>query len=282
MITDVAKQLRSLISSRHARVVSVVMLTLAMTAALLIPKTPVLPQDDQEAQMGKELFDELKAKGEIVSSSPLYDNLRPIANAITKVIQPAYQHPIHFYIVHEKQPNAFAAPGGNIYVVDSLFYFVKNAEELAGTICHETSHLLHHDSVELMKQDQAIRRRAVAATVLLGPTTRTIVAAAVIARLDSLHHSRAAEERADITGSDTCASARYNPWGLVWLFSDFSNADLKAPPEILSDHPNDQHRIEALQQHFRDNPSTFASFSADPASATALRVPTNAAEQFLR
>jgi beta-barrel assembly-enhancing protease len=263
-------------------IVPVVLLTLAMTAALLGTKAPVLAQDDQEAQMGKELFDELKAKGEIVSSSPLYDTLRPIADSITKVIQPAYHHPIHFYIVHEKQPNAFAAPGGNIYVVDSMFYFVRNAEELAGTICHETSHLLHHDSVELMKQDQAIQRRAVAATVLLGPNAKTVVAAAVIARLDSLHHSRAAEERADITGSDTCATARYNPWGMVWLFRDFSNADLKSPPEILSDHPNDQHRINALQEHFRDNPTTFGSFHDDPRTATALRAPTNAPEQFLR
>jgi beta-barrel assembly-enhancing protease len=275
----------SIPSAIAKHIAPVLLLTVAMTATLLTPKAPISAQGDQEAQqeaqMGKELFDELKAKGEIVSSSPLYDTLRPIADPITKVIQPAYHHPIHFYIVHEKQPNAFAAPGGNIYVVDSLFYFVKNREELAGTICHETSHLLHHDSVELMKQDQAIQRRAVAAAVLL-PNPKTVVAAAVIARLDSLHHSRTAEERADITGSDTCAAARSNPWGLVWLFHDFSNADLKTPPEILSDHPNDQHRIDALQEHFRDNPATFGSFSDDPRTATALRAPPNAPEQFLR
>lgn len=270
-------------SAFAGRIVSVVLLTILIAASLLIPKAPARAQDDdQEAQMGKQLFDELKAKGEIVSSSPLYDTLRPIADGITKVIQPAYGRPIHFYIVHEKQPNAFAAPGGNIYVVDSLFYFVRNTEELAGTICHETSHLLHHDSLELAKQDQAIQRRAVAGTILVGPNAKTVIAAAVIARLDSLHHSRVAEEQADITGSDTCASANYNPWGLVWLFRDFSNANLESPPEILSDHPNDQHRIDALEQHFRDHPATFARFSADPAKATALRPPTNAPEQFLR
>ena len=59
--------------------------------------------------------------------------MAPIAAAITKVVQPKYPYPIHFYIVHEAQPNAFAAPGGNIYVVDSMFYFVHNTEELAGT-----------------------------------------------------------------------------------------------------------------------------------------------------
>jgi beta-barrel assembly-enhancing protease len=270
------------VSAIAKRTVAAVPVVVTVIALILGSQAPARAQDDEETQMGQELFDELKAKGEIVSSSPLYDTLRPIAGAITNVIQPAYHRPIHFYIVHEKQPNAFAAPGGNVYVVDSLFYFVKDTEELAGTICHETSHLLHHDSVELMKQDQAIRHRAVAATLLLGPTTANVIAAAAIARLDSLHHSRAAEEKADITGSDTCAAARYNPWGLVWLFRDFSNADMPNPPEILSDHPNDQHRIDALEQHFRANPATFAQFPSDQARATPLRVPAHAPEQFLR
>src|SRR5215470_2771067 len=75
---------------------------------------------DDEVQMGQEVFNELKAKGEVIESSPLYDQLRPIADAITRVAQPQYNHPFKFYLVHEAQPNAFATPGGNIYVVDSL------------------------------------------------------------------------------------------------------------------------------------------------------------------
>ena len=77
--------------------------------------------------MGQEVFNELKAKGEIVESSPLYDQLRPIADSITRAAQPQYNHPFKFYLVHEAQPNAFATPGGNVYVVDSLLYFVKNS-----------------------------------------------------------------------------------------------------------------------------------------------------------
>jgi beta-barrel assembly-enhancing protease len=254
---------------------------LGFAACVLFPAAAQAENTD-ELQMGAQLFAELKSKGEIVSSSPLYDRLRPIASAITKAVQPRYQYPIHFYIVHEQQPNAFAAPGGNIYVVDSLFYFVKNTEELAGTICHETSHLLHHDSVNQMKRDEGIRKRAIGATILLGPTVGTALAVGGIARLDSLHYSRDVEESADITGSDTCAAAHYNPWGLVWLFRDFANSDLKQPPEILSDHPNDAHRIDALEAHFHAVPATFARFSNDPRSATPLTLPADEAEQFLR
>lgn len=94
-------------------------------ATMLLARSPVWADGtsaaSDEVQMGAQLFDQLKSQSEIVQSSPLYDTLRPIAAAITKVIQPSYPYPIHFYIVHEAQPNAFAAPGGNIYVVDSLF-----------------------------------------------------------------------------------------------------------------------------------------------------------------
>jgi predicted Zn-dependent protease len=235
-----------------------------------------------EVQLGNKLFAQLKAQGEIVKSSPLYDSLAPIAAAITKVVQPRYPYRIHFYIVHENQPNAFAAPGGNVYVIDSLMYFVHNTEELAGTLCHETSHLIHHDSVNLMKQDDDIKKRAVAATILLGPTVGTALAMTAIAQLDSNHYSREAEEAADLTGSDTCAAAGYNPWGLVWLFQDFANSNLKTPPEILSDHPNNAHRIARLKDHFAANATTFARFTSNSQTATRLRLPSNEAEQFLR
>ncbi len=263
---------------RHPRSALVCLTVLIVT--ILIQGT-ARADDTDETQAGAQLFAQLKSQGEIVQSSPLYDTLRPIAAAITKVVQPQYQYPIHFYIVHESQPNAFAAPGGNIYVVDKLLYFVKNAEELEGTLCHESSHLLHHDSMELMKRDDAIRRRAIAATILLGPSIGTILAVQAIGSLDSLHYSRNAEEAADLKGSETCAAAGYDPWGLVWLFQDFAQADLQAPPEMLSDHPNDQHRIERLEEHFAQNPAMFARFNSDPKLATPLHLPANEAEQFL-
>ena len=62
---------------------------------------------DEELQLGQEVFNELKAKGEIIESSPLYDKLKPFADAITRAAQPRYNHPFKFYLVHETQPNAF-------------------------------------------------------------------------------------------------------------------------------------------------------------------------------
>jgi predicted Zn-dependent protease len=252
----------------------------AITIAACGPAARGQGQDD-ELQMGQEVFNELKAKGEIVESSPLYDQLQPIADAITRVAQPRYNHPFKFYLVHETQPNAFATPGGNVYVVDSLLYFVKNTEQLAGTLCHEVSHTIHHDTVALMEKQAKLEHREVAAGLLLGPSRAHILAILLVGKLHSLKYSRDDESRADLTGSDICASAGYNPWGLVWLFQDFKNADPNQLPQLLSDHPDDQHRIDALEQHFREKPADFAKFSPDPKSAKPFAAQKNAPEVFM-
>lgn len=237
---------------------------------------------DEELQIGQEVFNELKARAEIIESSPLYDQLKPISDAIVRAAQPQYNQPFKFYLVHDPRPNAFATPGGNIYVTDALLYFAKNSEELAGTLCHEVSHTIHHDSMALIEKQRKIAEREIGAAVLLGPTRAHLLAIFLLGALNSLGYSRDAEEQADLTGSDVCAEAGYNPWGLVWLFQDFQNADVRQIPELLSDHPNSQHRIDALEEHFRRNPGVFAKFSSSPKTATAFSIPKNAPVVFLR
>ena len=237
---------------------------------------------DDELQVGQQVYEELKKKGEIVASSPLYDILTPLANAVTKTAQPRYNHPFKFYLVHEQAPNAFSVPGGNVYVTDALLYFVKNNEELAGTLCHEVSHTIHHDSMKLIEQEHRIKRREIGAAILLSPSVAQMLAIALIGKLHSLGYSREAEAAADLTGSDACAASGYNPWGLVWLFQDFDSADLGQVPQILSDHPNNPNRVQALKKHFRANPSTFASFPSDPKTGKKLVLPKDTGEVFVR
>lgn len=260
--------------------------TLLVVAALLfgvgaISRTQDTQLDDEQ-QIGKQAFDELKTKGEIIASSPLYDQLTPISDAIIRTAQPRYIHPFKFYLVHEQQPNAFATPGGYVYVTDSLMYFVKNTEELAGTICHEVSHTIHRDTMNLIEKERQVERREIGAAVLLGPTRAHLLAIALLGKLRSLGYSRDVESAADLTGSDVCAASAYNPWGLVWLFQDFESADTAQVPQLLSDHPDNPHRVDALKRHFRENPSRFSAFPADIRSATAFVVPKNAPMTFMR
>jgi predicted Zn-dependent protease len=252
---------------------------LCVSAVAQAPKPE--PVTDQETELGMAAYKQLLDKGEIVQSSPLYGTLKPLADAISRVAQPRYPHPFKFFIVHETQPNAFATPGGNVYVVDSLLYFARNTEELAGTLCHEVSHTIHRDGVTLMEKEQRIKRHEIEAAILLGPTRAHVIAIILLGKLKSLGYSRDVESKADVTGSDICAAAGYNPWGLVWLFQAFQNADVHQLPALLSDHPADGSRITTLESHFRNNPSTFSKFSQDPKSATPFNVPKNAPETFL-
>ena len=132
-----------------------------------------------------------------------------------------------------------------------------------------------------LKETQKIEGLEIGAALLLGPSIAKVLAIKLIGDLHTLAYSRDEESQADVTGSDICAAIGYNPWGLVWLFEEFQNADPKQIPQLLSDHPANGTRIKTLEQHFRDNPSVFSKFDSRPGSATQFVVPKDAGEQFL-
>lgn len=263
-------------------IVGAALICLAPGRSAAMQRDTAQASQDQELTVGQATFDELKARGEIIESSPLYDSLLPVIEPIMRAAQPQYNHPFKVYLVHEAQPNAFATPGGYIYVVDALLYFAKSKEELGGTLCHEIAHTLHHDSMTLLEKEKRLRWREVGGVILLGPTRAHILAIALLGKLHSLLYSREAESRADLTGADVCAAAGSNPWGLVWLFKEFKDARTAELPQLLSDHPNDQNRINALQQHFSRDATVFGHFNPDPQSAMPFAIPKKAAVVFLR
>ena len=240
------------------------------------------PSDDEE-QVGKGIFEQLKTGREIIATSRLYDFINPVIAPIAKSAQPGYDHTLRFYLVHERQPNAFSVPGGNVYITDELLYFVRNSEELAGTVCHEVAHATSHDSMKLIHKEMQIARAELGAAVLLGPSRARLLAIALLGKLRSLSYSREAESEADLKGADICASSGSNPWGLVWLLEDFERSDNNAPvPQMLSNHPDNATRVAALKRHFRDNPAVFGSFPADRSRAKPLAVPKDVPVVFLR
>jgi predicted Zn-dependent protease len=251
-------------------------------SVLATPPPSSEPSGDPEVALGQQMYDELKAKVEIVESSPLYDVLLPVIEPIMRTAQPRYEHPFKVYLVHEAQPNAFATPGGNIYVTDSLLFFVKNREQLAGTLCHEVAHTIHHDSMTLLAKRQRLEKAELGAAILVGPTRAHLLALALLGELQSLGYSRDVESRADLTGSDICAAAGSNPWGLVWLFRDFHDSRTVEIPALLSDHPSDLARVDALEQHFRTEPSVFGSFNKEQKSATPFTADKKSPEVFQR
>ena len=265
---------------RLLALVTIVVLAVAGSSA---PAAAQSNDNQTELQIGQQEYQQLQQKGEIIPSSPYYALLNPIAQQIKRVADPQYFHPFNFILVHETQPNAFAVPGGNVYVTDALMRFVKNREELAGVLCHETSHDIHHDVLHLIQKQ---RRTATAYTIgdiLANIATGGRAAGAIDTfanlglTLQTQTYSRDVESAADAKGAQTCAAAGSNPWGLVWLFQQFEKSDTGGAMEALSDHPTDQHRIEDLKHEFAADPALFGKFPSNIAYATPLNAPPHAA-----
>jgi predicted Zn-dependent protease len=230
-------------------------------------------QDEQtEMQIGQQEYQQLQQKGEILTNSPYYAILNPIAAKIKRIADPQYFVPFHFILVNESSPNAFAVPGGNVYVTTAMMRFVKNKEELAGVLCHETSHDLHHDVLNLYQKDQRLSLYGTLAELLLGRGASGLANAAIniAANLEALHFSRIVEENADHKGAITCAQAGLTPYGLVWLMQAFQTSNMSNPPEVISDHPSDAHRIAALQSEFASDPALFGKYNQQIACGTPL------------
>jgi predicted Zn-dependent protease len=254
----------------------------ALAVGLLVSCSiaPALAQssadDRTEMQIGQQEYQLLRQKGEIISSSAYYATLNPIAKQIKRVADPQYFHPFQFILVHEAQPNAFAVPGGNVYVTDSLMRFVRNREELAGVLCHETSHTIHHDVLHLYEKQQKAARNYTIGDLLInlatGGRAGNVVdtLAGLGFNLQSMGYSREVESAADAKGAQTCAAAGSNPWGMIWLFQAFEKADTGGQMEMLSDHPTNQHRIDDLRRQFSADPALFGHFSSNIATATPL------------
>ena len=264
---------------RHARRLGLAVIV-AITASVFPPAARA--QTDVEQRLGQETYDELKARREIIGSSPLYDHLTPISTILGQSAEPRYGRPFKFYLVHEGAPNAFSVPGGNVYVTDELLYFVRNREELAGTLCHELAHTIAHDSMRLLQKEEQIARGGVGAAILLGPTRARLLAIALIGKLRSLSYSRDVESAADLSGADICGASGANPWGLVWLLEDFERTDTAHVPQMLSNHPDNLSRVAALKRHFQEKPEVFGSFSPDRSRSRALAVPKDAPVVFVR
>ena len=250
-------------------------LVLALSFVLATTQGAKADTQSSELRMGQQVLNELKAKGEIIprNRTPYYDVLDPIATRIKSVADKQYFTPFNFILVHEAQPNAFAVPGGNVYVTDSLMRFVKNREELAGVLCHETAHDIHHD---VINENRKATLAGIGIAILanwLGNGAVVDTAAQISDSLLNAHFSRNVEANADATGAFICAQAGMNPYGMVWLFQDFeTRLQGGRPPEIISDHPSDAHRIKKLERLFKRNPDTFGNFSSDENSATPIGV----------
>ena len=129
--------------NRMSRVYPYVVVPLVVFA-ILSRMGVVAHAEDSERRIGTDVYRERVAskRRDYRSIVAVVHRFEADGQWIANVANRQYEHPFRFALVRQKQPNAFAVPGGNVYISDSLMRFVRYREALAGVLCHETAHTI--------------------------------------------------------------------------------------------------------------------------------------------
>src|SRR6266702_3574014 len=162
------------------------------------------------------------------------------------------QYPFEFHCVNDKAINAFALPGGYVFVNRGAIEAADNEAQLAAVMAHELSHVaLRHGTNQATKAVLAQTGLGIFGAVFgdstggaLLTTLGSFTAGGVL-----LRYSRTAESQADVMGTQVLYDAGYDPRAMAQFFEKLE-AEMKGknPPEFFSDHPNPEHRVERVDE----------------------------------
>jgi predicted Zn-dependent protease len=162
-----------------------------------------------------------------------------------------------FTVLKDDQVNAFAMPGGDIYVYTGLMKAAKSEAELVSVLAHEVAHVTERHIAEQLVAQYGLQALAGAA---LGnnPGVVSQILASVAGQGYLLKFSRSAESQADRTGLRYLVRAGYDPSAFVDFFQTMEQQGGARPPEFLSSHPSPENRISQLRKLIAriDNPPT--------------------------
>ena len=206
--------------------------------------------EQQLNQLGAQAFTEAKQKGPLSTDARQNAYVRCVVDALVRQL-PSGQRAFAWEsaVFAEKEPNAYALPGGKVGINTGLFNVAKNQDQLAAVVAHEIGHVVerHHD--------ERITRQmgASGAVQLLGALAGDYGALAtqggsILAQTGFLlPGSRAQETEADVVGQRMMAQAGFDPRAAVALWQNMISAGGSRPPQWLSTHPDPQSRIAELQ-----------------------------------
>ncbi|HEX4950798.1 MAG TPA: M48 family metallopeptidase [Blastocatellia bacterium] len=205
---------------------------------------------EQDVEIGRKYAAQIEREMRVLPDPAVQQYINNIGKRLAAVA-PGEKFPYQFKVVDVKEINAFALPGGFLYVHIGAIVAAKNESELAGVMAHEISHAaLRHGTNQMSKQMVAEKGLGVASAILGNGREGGTLGDAVLgagANLLFLRFSRTAEKQADIMGAQLLASAGYDPRGLGEFFKTLM-AQGARPPQLLSDHPDPGNRIQYLNE----------------------------------
>ena len=160
------------------------------------------------------------------------------------------QLPWQFAVLNSREVNAFAVPGGYIYITQGLLFRLENEAMLAGVLGHEAAHIAHRHSVQQMQRAQTAQGLSTVVGVvgsIFGYGWAGDVTGAV-ASISLMKYGRDQEKQSDLSGLRYMSQAAYDPRGMVQTMAVLQQATGgRGGPQFLSSHPNPGNRLEYLR-----------------------------------
>jgi beta-barrel assembly-enhancing protease len=213
---------------------------------------------DQDIQLGKENAAQVRKQMKVINDPVLTDYVNRVGKRLV-ASQEAQQSgfPFTFEVVADPTINAFALPGGPMFINTGLLKAVDNEAQLAGVMGHEMSHVILRHGTNQASKAQFIQLPAVLASQMAGGSMAGRLAQLGIglgANSVLLKFSRTAESQADLTGSHIMAEAGYDPMEMARFFNKLNAQGGGRGLQFLSDHPNPANRETAIDEEARSMP----------------------------
>jgi predicted Zn-dependent protease len=223
-------------------------------------KQHVAISPDQEIKLGLESAPQMSREmgGEVPSSDPRGQVVQNLGNYLvqnTVAKKSPWQFKFHL-LADDKTVNAFALPGGQIFITLGLLDKLENEAELAGVLGHEMGHVIERHTAEQMAKDQLGKTMVVAVGAAASDHgSSPLMIAAFVNQMIQLRYSRNDESEADEWGIKLMSEAGFNPRAMIQVMQV-----LKAvgggghQVEMFQTHPNPDLRMEQIEDYLKKNP----------------------------
>jgi beta-barrel assembly-enhancing protease len=205
---------------------------------------------EQDVEMGKEVSKEAESQLPIIRNGDVAAYIDALGKQLA-ARAPGEKYPYQFKVVNDKGINAFALPGGFIYVNRGVIEAADNEAQVAGVLAHEIGHVvLRHGTNQASKAYVAQAPLSILGGVLGSNSVGAVLAQLGVgfaANSILLKYSRDAERQADLMGTQILYDSGYEPHAMVEFFEKIQAESKGRSAEFFSSHPNPDNRITNVQ-----------------------------------
>ena len=229
----------------------------AAQTRIVAPKNKYSPADD--VKLGQEAARQVEQQLPIMHDSEINGYLNRIGQRLVDNIPPEFRHSEFHYTftgVNVREINAFALPGGPMFINRGMIEKAHDEGEVAGVMAHELSHVaLRHGTAQQTKATPYAIGQVlgqVAGSIIGGGWGQVISTGSQVGiGAAFLRYSREYEKQADILGSHIMAAAGYDPRDMANVFKTIQQEGGSGAPQWLSDHPDPGNRYEYINEEAR-------------------------------